>query len=373
MRKKTTETVIQELKELYGDFFDYSKLIFSGSQKKFCIICPIHGEIYVRYDKIIKGQGCALCNKENRKKERIQELIKRAKEVHNNYYQYDYTTFKDINSKVKIFCPIHGEFWMTLNNHINMKQGCSKCYYNSRVGHYILSTKEFIEKAKQVHGEKYDYSQTIYYGMKKKVKIICPEHGAFEQVAYDHLRGFKCKNCKYKEDRLTLDEFIDKSKKIHGDKYDYSKVKYLNNHTNITIICPEHGEFKIKPSHHLMGMGCHFCTTSRLENEIKLELERNNIHFISQYRDKWLGKQSLDFYLPDYNIAIECQGRQHFEPINYFGGEKRFITQKKRDILKYNKCKEHSITLLYYGKYNIDLENYFKDIQELCKTIKASH
>ena len=121
-----------------------------------------------------------------------------------------------------------------------------------------------------------------------------------------------------------------------------------------------------------MGMGCHFCNTSRLENEIKLVLEQNNIVFIPQYKNKWLGKQSLDFYLPEYNIAIECQGKQHFEPINYFGGEKRFITQKKRDILKYNKCKEHNITLYYFGKYNVMIENYFKDAQELIKKIKAS-
>ena len=372
MRKKTTETVIRELKELYGDFFDYSKLIFNGSQKKFCLICPEHGEFYIRYDKIIKGQGCPLCNKEKRETEKIRTYIERAKMIHKNHYQYDYANWDNINNKVKIICPEHGEFFMTLNNHINMKQGCPKCHFEKQKGNFKISTEEFIKKAKSVHGDKYDYSETVYNGLKNKVKIICPEHGVFEQVAYDHLRGFKCKECKHKEDRLTKEEFIEKAKLVHGDKYDYTKVEYINNQTPIKIVCPTHGEFKMKPSHHLMGMGCHFCNTSRLENEIKLILEQNNIVFIPQYRNKWLGKQSLDFYLPEYNIAIECQGKQHFEPINYFGGEKRFITQKKRDILKYNKCKEHNITLYYFGKYNVMMENYFKDAQELIKKIKAS-
>ena len=126
MRKKTTETVIQELKELYGDFFDYSKLVFNGSQKKFCLICPEHGEFYVRYDKIIKGQGCPLCNKEKREIEKIRTYIERAKKIHKNRYQYDYVNWDNINNKVKIICPEHGEFFMALNNHINMKQECPK-------------------------------------------------------------------------------------------------------------------------------------------------------------------------------------------------------------------------------------------------------
>ena len=371
MKKKTTESIIKELKMIYGDFFDYSKLNYENAPKKFCIICPIHGEIYVRYDKIIKGQGCIHCNKEKRKREKIKKFIQRAKKIHNNYYQYDETTFKDIQTKIKIICPKHGEFWMTLNNHINMKQGCAKCYHDKMIGQFNLTTEEFIKKAKEVHGDKYDYSQTVYNGLKNKVKIICPEHGKFEQVAYDHLRGFKCRFCKYKENRLTKDTFIEKAYKIHGDKYDYSKVEYINNHTPVTIICPKHGEFKQKPMYHLMGMGCHFCTFSRLENEVKLLLEDNKIYYISQYRNKWLGKQSLDFYLPEYNIAIECQGKQHFEPVKHFGGNNNYIQQKKRDILKLTKCTENNVKLLYYGKYNIDFENYFRDSNELIRKIKA--
>ena len=372
MKRKTTENIIDELKKIYGDFFDYSKIDFKGSREKFCLICPNHGEFYVRYDKIIKGQGCPLCNKDKRQREKIKKYIERAKKIHNDRYQYDYVNWDNINNKVKIICPEHGEFLMALNNHINMKQGCPKCHFEKQKGNFKISTEEFIKKAKSVHGDKYNYSETIYNGLRNKVKIICPEHGAFEQVAYDHLRGFKCKECKHTEDRLTTREFIIKSQNIHGNKYDYSKVEYINNKTRTCIICPEHGEFLMKPSHHLMGMGCHFCNTSRLENEIKLVLEQNNITFIPQYRDKWLGKQSLDFYLPEYNIAIECQGKQHFEPIKYFGGNERFVMQKKCDILKQLKCMEHNITLYYYGKYNTTMENYFKDTQELIKKIKAS-
>ena len=114
-----------------------------------------------------------------------------------------------------------------------------------------LNTEDFIKRAKEVHGDKYDYSKVEYKGNSKKVIIICPEHREFEQIPANHLRGAGCKKCAtietHKKQSNTTESFIKKAKEVHGDKYDYSKVEYINNREKVIIICPEHGPFKQKP------------------------------------------------------------------------------------------------------------------------------
>jgi len=126
-----------------------------------------------------------------------------------------------------------------------------------------LTTKEFIERARIIHGERYDYSKVEYTTYKSKIIIICPIHGAFWQTPCRHLEGYNCLRCACETSQIintsTLNEFINKVTKIHGDKYDYSKVKYVNNKTKVCIICSEHGEFWQTPSGHLNGNGCIEC------------------------------------------------------------------------------------------------------------------
>jgi len=121
------------------------------------------------------------------------------------------------------------------------------------------TTSEFIEQAKQVHGDKYDYSLVEYIYAKTKVKIICPLHGVFEQIAGNHLRGYGCDKCSRKETKSTTSEFIEKARGMHGDKYDYSLVEYINAITKVKIICHEHGEFEQQPNSHLSKCGCDKC------------------------------------------------------------------------------------------------------------------
>ena len=361
MRRYTTEELVNELKEKWGEKYDYSKTIYKGSREKFSVICPTHGEFLIRIDKMRSGYECPLCSQENKNNDSFLSFIEKAHEVHGNKYDYSKVNYKTINDKVCIICPEHGEFWQTPNNHINQKQGCQKCYNEKRKGKYKITTNEFIEKAKEIHGNKYDYSKTVYRGMKKKLLIICPEHGEFEQVAYDHLRGFKCSKCKHNENRLSFEEFIEKAKKIHGDKYDYSKVNYKNNHTKICIICSKHGEFWQNPSAHLLGCGCQKCHFSRMERTLKKMLNDCGINFIEQYKIKWLGKQSLDFYLPDYNVAIECQGVQHVKNVKNFGDSVHDYLE--RDVKKNERCKTNDINIIYI------CENRYKNDFLAFKTI----
>jgi len=130
---------------------------------------------------------------------------------------------------------------------------------------------EFIIKANEVHGDKYDYSMVEYKNNCTKVKIICPMHGVFEQTPTHHInRKQNCPSCTGHKKDTNL--FISKAKKIHGDKYDYSKVEYISAKEKIVIVCSLHGEFKQTPNNHLKGKQCFYCTgTPKKSNDEFIE------------------------------------------------------------------------------------------------------
>ena len=200
------------------------------------------------------------------KRKTTEEFIEKANIIHNNKYDYSKVEYKSNSTKVCIICPEHGEFWQTPYNHLR-GCGCPKC-----VGKNKKTTEEFIRRAKEVHGDKYDYSKVEYINAKTKVCIICPEHGEFWQIANRHLSGCGCPKCVGKN--KTTEEFIRRAKEVHGDKYDYSKVKYVNNSTKVCIICPEHGEFWQKPAGHLRGCGCPKCKGKNKTAEEVIEKAR---------------------------------------------------------------------------------------------------
>jgi rubrerythrin len=310
-----------------------------------------------------------------------EEWIKKAKKIHGN--KYDYSKINYINNKIKvcIICPEHGEFWQTPNSHLSGR-GCRKCADKLNSERTKFSTNEFIKKAKSIHGDKYDYSKVNYKNIDTKICIICSKHGEFMQTPYAHLQGQGCPICgkikrNYKMQKTkggSIENFIKRAKEIHGDKYDYSKVEYKNMSTKVCIICHKHGEYWQIPSSHLQGQGCPVCKESKLENEIRLLLTENNISFIMEAHFNWLKKQHLDFYLPDYNIAIECQGEQHFKPIKHFGGEKKYVTRTKLDENKRILCKENGIKLIYFSKIKTNeiegIKNYY-DGYKIIEEFKA--
>jgi hypothetical protein len=198
----------------------------------------------------------------------LKEFIKRSKIKHNNKYNYSKIKryYKKSSSKIPIICPQHGVFLQEARSHYE-GSGCPKCGYNKVSKKLSLSLKEFIKRAKKIHKNKYDYSQVIYNGLKEKIKIICPKHGVFWQISDSHLRNCGCKKCSgnYKSNSK---DFIKKSKKIHGNKYNYSLVNYKNAYTKIIIICKKHGTFKQKPNSHLCGYGCFKCRNYFLRTRV---------------------------------------------------------------------------------------------------------
>lgn len=148
--------------------------------------------------------------------------------------------------------------------------------------------------------------------------------------------------------RKTIEQVQKEFNNIHGDKYDYDWSTYIDGKTEMTMFCKKHGIFHMSPSLHLYH-GCPKCNQSHLEEEIELFLKRNNILYIWQKHFNWLGKFSLDFYLPHYNIGIECQGSQHFKSVAAFGGDEGLKKCQERDEYKRNTCLEHGIQILYYA------------------------
>lgn len=305
-----------------------------------------------------------------------EEFIEKARSVHGDKYDYSKVEYINKQVKVRIICHKHGEFWQTPKAHLN-GQGCPHCWAERRGKTRLSNTEEFVKKARNIHGDKYDYSKVRYVKKGEKVVITCPIHGDFLQTPNDHLRGYGCPKCgkisSANKKTKNTDYFVKNAKKIHGDKYDYSKTNYINAREKVCIICPEHGEFWQEPNNHLSGHGCPMCKQSKLEYEVSNFLCGNKIIFTPQKKFGWMGEQSLDFYLPDYNIGIECQGIQHFEPIEFFGGEEALMANKERDERKRLLCENNGINIVYYfndekhfGTYKHEVHN-IKELKELLK------
>ena len=358
-KKKTKEEFIKEAKKIHGDKYDYSKVDYVNSATKVCIICPEHDEFEQAPHNHLRGHGCPKCKGDkNRERKTLtkKEFIKRANEAHNDKYNYTKVNYVNRKAKVCIICPEHGEFWQWPADHF-YGRGCPECGVEKMRESITYSKEDFIKKACEVHHGKYDYSKAKYVNSQTKVCVICPEHdhGEFWQTPDSHTQGHGCPKCKDDKTRerltSTKEEFIKKAREVHGDKYEYSKVEYVNGSTKVCIICnkPNHGEFEQRPADHIKGNGCPKCNLSHLERSVMNYLDENGITYDYQKRFDWLGRQSLDFYIPDYNVGIECQGEQHFFPVEYFGGDKTFKKTLQRDKRKKALCEEHGVKLLYFG------------------------
>lgn len=294
-----------------------------------------------------------------------ENLKQKLHEIFGNKYDFSKVIYTKSKEKVCVICPKHGEFWATPHNLLKGK-GCPKC-----AGKY-KTTEDVINEFKEIHGDKYDYSKVFYTKAKEKVCIICPKHGEFWQSPNKHLRGNGCPLCAGKG--ITNEELKRRCKEIHGDKILLNKANYISAKEKIIATCPIHGDFETTPDNLLHGHGCPKCKKSVLEEDIKKILTDNNIEFIWQCTSKtlgWLGLQSLDFYLPQYNIAIECQGGQHFKAVDFFGGYNGFVNRLRLDKQKYDKSKENGIKILYYTNIKKKPQNYFDRVYNKNELLKA--
>ena len=266
-RRLTLFQFIEKAKQIHGDKYDYSKVEYVNNSTKVCIICTEHGEFWQTPGNHLHGCGCPKCS--SLPKKNTNDFIKEAKLIHQNKYNYSKVEYVNAQTKVCIICPEHGEFWQTPHKHLS-GQGCPKCgVIKSHIGKSKL-IEEFINKAKEIHNDKYDYSKVEYVNTKTKVCIICPEHGEFWQSPHHHLYGHGCPKCKAKVTSklrcLTKEAFAQKCINIYGNIYDYSKVNYINTYTPVVLTCNKHGDFKKKPIYILQGHGCPKCSMEHYHN-----------------------------------------------------------------------------------------------------------
>lgn len=274
-----------------------------------------------------------LISKDKRAIERFETLQDDFIKVHNDRYDYSLVEYKNSHFKIKIICSEHGIFEQSTSCHLQ-GIGCPECGKKKRAVSRMKTNEQFIEEAKEKHGNRYDYSLVEYKGSHHNICIICKEHGEFWQLPIHHLKGSNCSKCSG-NNKKTTEDFIEESNKIHNSKYDYSKTHYEQIFKKVKIICPIHGEFEQIPKHHLNGHGCEECS-----NELK-NYKSHRIYF---------DKPTTLYY-----IKIEKEG---FPPVWKIG------LTTNNDILKrfsYDIRKGINITVLHKELFNNGLDALNKE------------
>lgn len=280
-RRLTPSEFIAKAREIHGDKYEYSEIVYVYATDKVTIVCPKHGRFHQTPAKHLSGQGCRKCGIEKRAKgDRASksDFIKKALAVHGDRYNYDKVVYKNSQTKVIITCPIHGDFEQSPGNHTHKTnpQGCPVC-----AGKTKWDLRRFLEEATKIHHDKYNYSQVVFKGLTKKVKILCPVHGVFLQSPAHHIHRLQgCPDCAGTKTG-TKEKFVEKARKIHGDKYSYDKVVYKTTHTKVVITCPIHGDFEQSPANHTHKnnpQGCYLCTGRKRWSRDEFIKEATEVH-----------------------------------------------------------------------------------------------
>ena len=349
---------LEKAREKHGYKYDYPNL----SEK-------VLGNdiIDVLYEGIIYKQSVnkhiylGRCPEKNTPRKTTQEFIEEARKVWGDRYDYSLVEYKGALKKIKILCD-----GVVLNQvAISHLQGLSP--------EKKLTKENFIRKAKKIFGNKYDYSQVkIKNG---RTSVMIGYNGIFYlQKPSDHLSG-RCPEKKVLSVRKSIRQFINEANSVHDFKYNYDKSEYITNQTKLIITCPIHGDYQQRPLSHLQGCGCPNCGESKGEKEISKFLDKYNIlynrqHKFADCRNNF--ELPFDFYLPSFRIAIEFDGKQHFEPLEFFGGIQSFEKLKENDKIKSDYCEDNYINLIRikYDQINIIWEILWDNLKLFIKSEK---
>lgn len=361
-KKTTPEQFIAKVKVVHGDRYLYHKTKYETAQKKIIVTCPEHGDFLVRAGHHLDSKvGCRQCFFNSRRSD-LDGIIKRAKEVHGDTYDYSKTQYVISHEQTIITCLEHGDFEMSLTSHLS-GHGCPTCGLIKSGLSRRSNTEEFIAKAKTIHGDRYDYRETIYIGNKSPVKIKCSEHGMYAITPERHLNGSGCQVCgkelKSAKRRSNTEEFISKAKAVHGDLYEYNKVDYFNKETKVLLTCRKHGLFRIRPSNHLAGQGCRKCAQEKSITGPKLTLE--------DFIDK-ANKVHNNSY--DYSKVVYVNSKTKVIIICPIHGEFNQSPSSHLSSSKCPRCKASKGELVISGileKANIDFQTEFKPPESITR------
>jgi len=361
-KKKTHEEYVKQASDKHENKYKYVGL-YTGANNKIEIECPTHGTFLQTASDHLRGHGCDECG--GTKKKTHEEFLIDAREEHGDKYEYP-EEYKGSEIKIKIICPEHGPFYQAPSKH-TFGEGCSQC---SRP---IFDTKSFLTEARKVHGDQYEYPDE-YVGSKTKIKIICPDHGAFYQTPNSHTsQGAGCRKCYGNQLKTTL-EFIDDAIEEHGEGYSYISATYVNSKTPLMIICEKHGPFWQVPHDHLAGCGCPTCNMSQGERKILKLLKKYNMKNEPQY--KFLDCKNIlplpfDFGILDDREKllglVEYHGEQHYIPTDFTSSmtleemEEELKERQARDTIKKTYCGTNQIPLLCIPYFEKSPENMLID------------
>lgn len=362
-RKKpyTKETFIEAAKKIHGDRYDYSEIEYINIRTKIKIWCKECQKFFYQEPAKHFYGGCITCG--GREKLTQDEFLKRAKEIYgDNTYDYSNVVYINMETKVELKCFRAGHaFKIDPKHHINRRQGCSICEFETRSERRPSKRDEIIKMCVDVHGDKYDYSLlSDRVLLTEKVKIYCKTCDRyFEQTIQTHLRSkIGCSRCAKKE-KLTFEEFLRRSIEAHGDKYDFSETIINGVDNKIIVICKKcNKRFLVTTYNFLNGVGCTHCNKSIGELKIQQYLDNNNIKYESQkkFKDcKNINPLPFDFAILDDNNSvkglIEFQGEQHYKIVRFKGmtpekALETFTNLQKRDKIKSEYCFTNGIPLL---------------------------
>ena len=267
----TTEEFITRAKNIHGDLYDYSMVDYKSYHNKVTICCSKHGKFEQTPASHLGGRGCIKCyhNKFAKDQTLTEDVVFNIAKTKFPSYDFSESCYKGRNSTTKVICPNHGVIYMSWKYILYSKNvdACTACKSISDKKDY------FIKESCVVHNNKYSYDLVGTYKNNEVVDIVCPIHGVFQQKPSNHLRGRGCQLCGGTSNSGTSG-FISKAKEKHGDTYDYSLVNYINRRTPVDIVCKEHGVFSITPMTHLRAdIGYPRCSRAAAGDTRKLTQE----------------------------------------------------------------------------------------------------
>lgn len=273
--RKSLEDFIREGKELYGDLASYDKVVYVNNKTPVLLTCNEHHiDFLQRPDNFLQGRfGCPECRKKHTKETRWRNhgtFIDACNRKFNN--KFTYGEYVNNDTPMDVTCPDHGTFKTKPLAHYQSKYGCPECAkeHMNHEPRNKKTTEQFIQEANEVHHGKYDYSKTVYTGKDEKVIVICPDHGEFEQIAKNHLRGHGCPKCSGMH-HYTTEEWVEMAKSAHPEEnLSFENTVYVNNKTKLRVDCSEHGPFWVAPNDFISGTGCPKCHTERFAQQRSL-------------------------------------------------------------------------------------------------------
>jgi hypothetical protein len=256
-------------------------------------------------------------------------FIDKAKKIHGDKYDYSLSIYTGSHGKVIIGCPIHGKFLQQATCHINVKMGCPKCSIErkSKILREKFTGKDKDKRLSKLlikliakHGNKYDYSKINFINLNNKITIICPKHGEFKQLPLVHQRH-GCPKCAIEQKIKPNSKFINHANIVHNNKYDYSLTNCLGNSHKLTITCPIHGIFRQLPRKHLLGQGCPKCGHEKVNKLLTLSDKEFFDRSTQKHGDTYSYNNSK-YVNYNQNILITCfiHGDFYQTPHNHIKG-----------------------------------------------------